>query len=60
MTLVPRLIAAPSETSRLLGSTFAIQSPLQDLANIGKSRDSLIFLLDVETITSKLNQSNFY
>jgi hypothetical protein len=43
MMLVPRLITAPSKVSRLFGLAFAIQSPLQDLANVGKGV-TLIFL----------------
>jgi hypothetical protein len=34
--LIPRLFTIPKKASRLFGSAFAIQSPLQDLAHIGK------------------------
>jgi hypothetical protein len=36
VTLVPSLVATPRNVSRLFGSAFAIQSPLQHLDNIGK------------------------
>jgi hypothetical protein len=36
VALISKLITVPSESPRLFGSAFAIQSPLQDLANIGK------------------------
>jgi hypothetical protein len=36
MTLIPRFIARHGEAPRLFGSTFIVQSLLQDLANIGK------------------------
>jgi hypothetical protein len=36
MMLIPRFTARPRKVSRLFGSAFTVQSPLQDLANIRK------------------------
>jgi hypothetical protein len=55
MALVPRLIANPRKAPRLLGSSFAVQSLMQDLANIGKD-----VTLGVVTIMNKPNQQDLY
>jgi hypothetical protein len=36
VTLIPSLFTTPRKVSRLFGSAFVIQSPLQDLTNIKK------------------------
>jgi hypothetical protein len=36
VVLIPRVISSPREAPILFGSAFAVQSPLQDLANIRK------------------------